>query len=98
VFYVAKEPQDSFEAGVSAHNSCSDVQSYRDVLQLCRFNTPISASCLMHLIQSVLHNAFLCYEYCVLKGIVFSTVYITLQPSRSSNSRAFTLARPRPWV
>jgi len=28
----------------------------------------------------------------------FLTVYIILQPSRSSNSRAFTLARPRPWV
>lgn len=30
--YVVREQQDSLKAGVSAHSSCSEVQSNRDVL------------------------------------------------------------------
>ncbi len=33
--YVVRE-QDSLKAGESAQNSCSEVQSYKDVLQFCR--------------------------------------------------------------
>ncbi len=39
---VVREQEDSLKAGESAQNSCSEVQSYRDVLQFCRSHSPNS--------------------------------------------------------
>lgn len=40
--YVIREQEDSPEAGESAQNSCSEVQSYKALLQFCRSDIPHS--------------------------------------------------------